>query len=251
MNIFTDSGLAGLSLLINKDETILQLIEGTKINVDSCESVSVPNLPQNTFKLRTPEKDDFFDSDNAIALHKYFKNLSPRVACRPDLWVSLGFIDNQEYLLSRWALDSKKPIDAAKRKINDRYLLNGKYGYFRNAISRLWWTAHMTFDETKDAKSAYELTKLSFELQEYQFQFMLRKYGSSADVCRRILRHFLAHKSEYQERANLTHNSYIDFIKLVGKRLNLYSSVYLLDLVEESKLNDFISREADAFFVQK
>ena len=251
MKILTDSGLAGLGILLDRDEIISKLQNGDEIDIATCEFEIAQNLPENVIDLQLPIDDELYDSDNAIALHRHFKNLSPRVACKPALWVSLGFIYYQKYLLSRWSLNPSAQDGPTRNKINDRYLLKtGRYGYFRNAIARLWWTAHMTFDETKDEKSAYELTKLSFELQEYQFQFMLRKYGSSADVCRRILRHFLNHKSEYKQRAT-PQNSYTDFIKLVGKRLNLYSSVYLLDLVEESKINDFISREADAFFIQK
>jgi cell division protein FtsI/penicillin-binding protein 2 len=36
-----------------------------------------------------------------------------------------------------------------------------------------------------------------------------------------------------------------------GRSLQVRLSVYLLDLVAESKINDFISHEADAFFIQK
>jgi len=251
MKILTDNGIAGLEILLNKPDVIADLINGQEIDIKSCEAEDARNLPTNVVDLKLPDKNEnLYDSDNAIILHKHFLNLSPRVACKQSLWISLGFIYYQKYLLTRWELD--QDLKKASDKINDRFLLKGgKYGYFRSGIARLWWTAHMTYDEKKSENQRYELTKLSFELQEYQFQFMLRKYGTSADVCRRILGHFLSHKDEYKKRAIDTENSYTDFIKLVGKRLNFYSSVYLLDLVEESKIGDFISREADSFFIQK
>ena len=247
MNIFTKDGLNGLKNLLDKRDSILKLQNGQKIDISACEIHNAPNLPENPPALLLPKSESFFDAENAIELHRYLKNLSPRVACGPYLWVSLGFIYHQDYLLSRWPLKQDEP----RAKINDRYFLKiGRYGYFRNAVSRLWWTAYMTYDENQDPDRAYDLTKLAFEYQEYQFQFMLRKYGSSGDVCRRILRHFNYKKEEYEQRAT-PKNSYINFIKHTGKMLNLYSSVYLLDLVVEDKLNDFISREADAFFIQK
>jgi len=250
MNIFTNDGLLGLKNLLDKDDSVLKIQNGEKIDIFSSqlEQVKAPNLPENPPSLILPSKESSYDAENAIELHKYFKTLSPRVACGPNLWVSLGFIYHQDYLLSRWKIKSQ---EEPRAKINDRYFLKvGRVNYFRNAISRLWWTAHMTYDETQDPAKAYELTNLVFEIQEYQWQIMLRKYGSSADVCRRVLRHFYNNKLDYQERAT-PQSSYINFIKHVGAKLNLYSAVYLLDLVSEKKLNDFISREADAFFIQK
>jgi len=109
----------------------------------------------------------------------------------------------------------------------------------------------MTYNEKgTDIEDTYRLTRLAFERQDYQFAFLLRKYGSSREVCRSIFEHFLNNKLSYEERAEDAGKGYVEFIRLVGKRLNLYSSVYLLDLVGGKKIDTFISREADAFFVK-
>jgi hypothetical protein len=255
MKILTEEGVAEVRNLISAPGAIEALSKGQVIDCSSCATENSTTLPANpaTLVVPGPSRDErpAGDADNAILLYKHLAGLSPRAACNPRLWVSLGFLHHQEYMLRRWPLEADGEPDKAVNKINDRYFLKrvGHMGYFRNSMARLWWTAHMTVrdDETEHVKK-FELTRLAFSKQDYQFAFLLRKYGASKEIATNIFDHFRQAEAIYINRANSTGKGYVDFIRHVGKRLNYYSSVYILDLLPSKNLIALIKREADDFF---
>lgn len=104
-----------------------------------------------------PKKDDE-DIINARNLHEAFINLTPLQASNKYMWAYLCHKDEacRKYIQQRWK-------DA---NIEQRYFVlgDGDGLYFFNALSRLWWWAHITYDP-ENKKNPYELTEILFANQ--------------------------------------------------------------------------------------
>lgn len=96
------------------------------------------------------------DLINAINIHEAFK-LTPLQASNKYMWAYLCHVDKdcRKYIQQRWEGGN----------IEQRYFVPGEGDglYFFNALSRLWWCAHLTYDQNN--KDHYALTKILFENQ--------------------------------------------------------------------------------------
>lgn len=103
------------------------------------------------------------DCINAIRLYDAFK-ISPLQAANKYMWAYMCHVDPdcRKYVQYRWP-------DA---KIEQRYFVPGGGDglYYFNALSRLWWCAHLTYDPTN--RDHYALTKILFENQMVAKDFL-------------------------------------------------------------------------------
>lgn len=154
----------------------------------------------------------------------------------------------------RWPLVDAKDESSARDKINDRYFVKrmGHKGYFRHGISRLWWTAHLTHLEGEpDIEKCYALTRFAFSRQEYQFGIFLRKFGASRHVACAILGFFRTNEQRILaavEETPESDKSFNHFIKYANKQMNIYGSVYVLDVLERDQIHKLMERSAAAFY---
>ena len=109
-------------------------------------------------------------------------------------------------------------------------------------------TANM--DET-DSLKRYELTRFAFSRQEYQFGVFLRKFGASQHVSRTILSYFMTNVSRIEEAIEATYESdkgFVEFIRFANKQMNIYGSVYVLDVLSCEKIHSLMERDAKVFY---
>lgn len=118
----------------------------------------------NQFKPEIPSKldDDSIrnnDLTNAIMIYSMFK-LTPLQATNKYMWSYLCHKDKdcRAYIQKRWP----------DRKIEQSYFVPGGANglYFFNSLSRLWWWAHFTYDESNKG-DPFALTKILFENQMF------------------------------------------------------------------------------------
>lgn len=130
------------------------------------------------------------DFENSKLVFEELKNLDLVQANDQRLWVTLTHITFFDYTFSRW--DENK--EWSKRKIQDRFhFLGGKIDTrVRNALSRLWWAARITYDETRE--DPYELTKLLWETQDIFQGLLERKYGAYPQVVKGFLEFYRRNK---------------------------------------------------------
>ena len=90
------------------------------------------------------------DGQMAVALHKALDGLTPREASDPDFWAYLSCVGCPKYV--RWRWNTSKP-DALWTRIAGNIR--------RNALSRLWWWAEITYDAAKPLGNVerYKITK--------------------------------------------------------------------------------------------
>lgn len=102
------------------------------------------------------EKESENDLTNAINIYEAYK-ITPLQASNKYMWAYLCHCvpKYKKYIQTRWK-DSP---------IKYRYfVINGQDGlYYFNALSRLWWCAHLTYDAS--SKDHYALTRVMFDNQ--------------------------------------------------------------------------------------
>ena len=81
----------------------------------------------------------------------YKDKITPLQASDPFLWSALCHISFKEYVLKRWKKD-----DGTVR-LNQRFFATESRDslLYYNAISRLWWSGYLTYDETRTYRAAH------------------------------------------------------------------------------------------------
>lgn len=98
------------------------------------------------------------DCKSAIAIYEAYKDLTPLVASRPNLWTYLCHVDLFPYVQKRWG-DSMAASE--ERNIENHWFFNGNRTTFYN----MWWYVYMTVDESRSDK--YEFTKILYSNKDF------------------------------------------------------------------------------------
>lgn len=171
-----------------------------------------------------PEK----DAEGAERLYELLKNkLTPAQATDPRLWCYMTHESCWDYMMKRWEIVGD--IDIA-----GRYLIkgSGRRSYTRNGIARLWWFAHLTYDESRTDR--YELTKLLLKTQNIQHHLLERNFGMNKNILKIILE-----ISKENHNIFLTGNIQSKMAKL-AKLINRWGGVRLLDCLAKEEIIGYI-----------
>ena len=100
---------------------------------------------------------DNSDFENSVLLYDQLKHLNETEASDERLWVYLTHVTFWEYMRMRWPIEN---VDNPVSRIRERYFMRGSSieSITRSGIARLWWYAHLTYDESRQNK--YELTEV-------------------------------------------------------------------------------------------
>ena len=127
--------------------------------------IEFSNIERLNFKYNEDGKKEYLnDADNAIMLFKAFGNFGRKNAADAGFWISLTHTNQEcyEYTQKRW--QSKSP-DQTSNIINHFFFGKSNYGDTaireRNALSRLYWTALLTYDKS-NKNDPYEYTRVLF-----------------------------------------------------------------------------------------
>lgn len=164
------------------------------------------------FKL-DPEMDDI---TNSITLYEALRGISEIQASDERLWAYFIFNLSWEYMRKRWPVEkSDNPVG----RIKDRYFLRTSKleSLTRNAIARLWWYAHLTYDENRSDK--YELTRVLMKRADLTVGITERALGCSRNI-RTGLLEFLQENSSILENEKLSRKLIKD-LRLIGGVKNL------------------------------
>ncbi len=136
------------------------------------------------------------DIENAILLHSSFKGvLKPVQAADRRLWVALTHTSFYPYMVHRWPVENSVNDHGTNGTVTDRYFASR--GLFRNGISRLYWLAELTYDESLE--DPYEYTRFLMEYQDLINQVDGRSLCRNKDVLRACLK-VLKDAGELSER---------------------------------------------------
>ena len=181
-------------------------------------------VPEIELKL---DKNGKYDFENAKLIYEAFKFLTPEQADDSRLWVYLANCHFYEYTKTRW-LTSNSTQKVFVRRI--LYEGVGRSVRTRNSISRLWWTAHLTYD-TGNVGNEWDLTKAIFELQDLQVGLLERNMGSYPNILKAFLSFYLEKKTEMKAV----------IVQGMVKELNNIGGVFCLSLMAEDQLQEILN----------
>lgn len=193
-----------------------------------------------TLKIPTSSL-DHFDLENSISIYKAFKSLNETQASDARLWTYLTHVNFWEYMRKRWPAEKFEDYlenlsDDSSTKSNQadfiiwRYFLktSNKRRLLRNGISRLWWYAHLTYDDKRS--DPFELTRVLLENQDKAQNLLERSLGSNKKILATVLEFLKLNPSLSRED-----------IRDKIKELNLVGGVKNLHLLEKEEILNIIS----------
>jgi Family of unknown function (DUF6339) len=171
------------------------------------------------------------DCQNSIEIFKQLNTLDRVQANDKRLWVALTHTRFYNYAWQRWDIASDKTSDD---KIIDRLHFEGAGIDSRmgNAISRLWWTAKVTYDSKQSDE--FELTRLIWEKQDVQVALMERSFSTYPNIIQGFLEFFKDNKHLKE-----------DELRAIIRGLNAIGGVKVLPLLSKQEVVEEIKRVVD------
>jgi hypothetical protein len=200
-----------------------------KYNSSSLEFLKIPTkyFLDEAIPLGITSKDD---CQSSISIYKQLKNLDKVQANDKRLWVCLTHTIFFDYTRKRWGINS----ESSDNTIISRFHFEGAgiEARMRNAISRLWWAAKITFDESRDNK--FELTELLWEKQDVYTAIVERSFATYPNVVHGFLE-FYKNNKKLKE----------DELRAILRGLNSIGGVKILPLMSKQEIVDEIKRISD------
>lgn len=162
----------------DSNKWIQELFDKKEYFKESRIDVALPTLSN-----PTPEGDYM----NAIYIHSAFKDrISPKQASNPFLWTYLTHCEYWDYTVKRWQRYGKRTSESS---IKDHFFCGpysgSRIGFLRNSISRLWWTAELSYQE---GPARYELTEIMFSNSDLCQSIIERNFSMNKNVVTGILK---------------------------------------------------------------
>lgn len=184
-----------------------------------------------------------YDADNAITVHKAMKNLLPIQAREEKIWVYLCFTKCWDYMKLRWKIDD---VNKRKGRISDRYFFStnnseisiGTKPYVRNGIARLWWGAHIAYDERLG--NPYEYVKDVFRSQDLFAGLSERNFTKNKNVTISILKCVRKYNLLSDDDMNTL------LIREILKAINYSTGLIVYDALDENAIYE----EIDKIFIK-
>ena len=195
-------------------------------------------LPEEAPKLEVSGRITANDADNAVKVYNYLGHLTRTQAADTRLWTTLTHTTFWDYCRERWY--KEKNINYVTDHWFERR--GGGLGALRrNAISRLWWAAHLTlapweFDDSLNMFKSSDRAKYTRTLlsQSQIFQDVLeRSYGSNLHVRICLLDALTRYLPEVSNKDDLS--------KDVSKKLNLLLKHRQIDAMQVPELHSLVT----------
>lgn len=193
-------------------------------------SIVVPNieLVYSGDDIESKNKDDLL---NIKLLYSEYKDkITPLQASDPLLWSALCHISFKDYVLKRWKKD-----DGTVRLEQRFFATEGRASLlYYNAISRLWWSGYLTYDEEKASTNPWYLTETLFSAQQIQKDLIDQSFSMNRTVVKGMLS---ALKRVQEENGNKCTTI---FRKCCDSYLNHYGAVSILDTLSSEEIEAIV-----------
>ena len=179
------------------------------------------------------------DLENVIRIYSAYKDkITPATASDPLMWAALCHIDYRNYVLNRWKKD-----DGSVRIDRRFFSSEGRASLtYYNAVSRLWWSGYLTYDEGED--NPWALTETLLSAQQIQKDLFDQSFSMNKEVVKGLLR---ALRRVQKEKKNACTPL---FRKCCDSFFNHYGAVTVVDLLTPDEIEkiayDYMINESKA-----
>lgn len=169
------------------------------------------------------------DCESSIQIFKQMMNLDRVQANDKRLWTCLTHTRFFDYTRKRWSINSQSSDDTIISRFH--FEGTGVEARMRNAISRLWWTAKITYDAKRE--DPFELTRLIWEKQDIHVALMERSFGTYPNFVHNFLDFYKVNKQLSE-----------DNLRLILRGINSIGGVKMLPLLQDEEIMYEIKRVA-------
>lgn len=167
-------------------------------------------------------------ANTRVLFGNYRNKLTPLQASDPLLWSALCHLNFREYVLKRWQKD-----DGTVRISERFFATEGRSSLlYYNAVSRLWWSGYLTYEEDKERSNPWKLTETLFSAQQIQKDLFDQSFSMNRTIVKGLL---TALRRLQEERGN---NCTTIFRKCCDSYLNHYGAVSILDTLTSDEIEE-------------
>ena len=225
---------ANLDRYREADSWIADYADGTQWELPT------PCEPAAPLDMLMPEKGNHHDLENCIRLHKAFPTLSPLQARDARLWTRLTHVELWKYMRARWPVEKHLPDrEKAQRFTLSHYFVaqTQSRALLRNGAARLWWTAKMTYDPSRE--NPYELTAVLLSSLDIAKNLFERNLGRITSLSGVFLDYLLRNKAECLDNGDSSRR----LVRRLLKAMNLHGGVCILDCMKAQEIVAFLDHE--------
>ncbi len=204
----------------------------------------------NEFKLADLDsgfKPGEIDLKNCKVLYEKLQFLSESQASDERLWAGLTHTTFYEYMRKRWGYGFGKKPKSAKEEtgaILTRFFYKntGRYGFYRNTLSKCWWVGHNTYDKSNNRNHFESLdiigsNDLNSKINELFFNFTFSSNPFIMSAIIDALRQFM------QEGRHLLVREHI---RPAMSYLNAVGGSVILDCLDKEEITRIFTDAIDA-----
>lgn len=182
--------------------------------------------------------DPSYDYQNMKIIYENLKELTDSQASDERIWSGLAHYHFWEYMKKRWPMPNETDKQI-KHILNNYFFWNSTKAVFLNGLSRLWWYARYTYDETFD--DPYELTKYICEhdINGKIFPLLSCKFAINKEVFKNIIKAVKEYEEENQ--IVLSRKQFND----LKSYLNRLSGKIVIDVLSYEELKDKIVKKIE------
>ena len=158
------------------------------------------------------------------------KNLNIQTATEERFWAYLTHNVFWDYMRKRWPVEDANPQDSF---VKMRYLFSKSMGQalLRNGISRLWWIAYSTYDESYD--DPYHLTSILLRDSDFQVGILERNFSRNQDLTRNLLKAIDKYTNDNKFPSRQQRRGLI-------KHMNLIGGTKVLDVLDYEDIEEIV-----------
>ena len=214
---------------MNNDDNWLSAFFGERsFTKESSIEVSRPTLLQMDISSDDAQKSQE-DLTNVRLVYQAF-TLKPLQATNRYLWTYLSHVTYRDYVYHRWLTT---PTEVPVRTIRTRCFVTGNANtLYDNAISRLWWYGHISYDEA-NTKNPWHLTQILLMNQTICSDFVDTRYCHNRTIGKGVLLALKEFNGMLGPREGIT-----DYFRDFNKYFNRYGAVSSLDFLSSDDIYD-------------
>jgi hypothetical protein len=174
-------------------------------------------------------------------IHGWLFRLPVLSASDRRVWTYLSHVTFASYAWSIWGKSIGDPDKNTRDLVLDRLFMRGDgiRRLFHNAIARLWWFGHVTYDSERS--DPYELLPVLLSSQDIPTSLLERRYGMSPGLVCCFLEVIRDLGNKWQDFSRKS-----ETIQAIGKDISLLGGSLVLDCLQKDSMKRHLTKIFEA-----